>query len=131
MNKSEFLENKLLLNQIQNKTNESNKKYYKDVLDFLNMLFETEENSILKIKVKKISINENIIKTYNYIVKKHKLKKSLVNEELFDFDTEYDQDDVFKVSIIMSNNLLEKLNYKINVSTYNKKKYVSIKSIIN
>jgi hypothetical protein len=129
MNKSEFLENKLLLDQIQNKTNESNKKYYKDVLDFLNMLFETEENSILKIKVKKISINENIIKTYNYIVKKHKLKKSLVNEELFDFDTEYDQDDVFKVSIIMSNNLLEKLNYKINVGTYNKKKYVSIKSI--
>ncbi len=129
MFKSELIENKLMFDKIQDKINESNKKYYKDILDFLNMLFETEEKSILKIKVKKISLNENIIETYNYLIKKHKVKKASIDEKAFDFSIDYDKEDVFKVCTLMCNNLLEKLNYKINVGTYNKKKYITIKPI--
>lgn len=129
MSKTELIENKLLFDKIQDKINESNKKYYKDVLDFLNMLFETDEKSILKIKVKKISLNENIIETYNYILKKHKVKKASIDVNAFDFTIDYDKEDIFKICTIMCNNLLEKLKYKINVGTYNNKKYITIKSI--
>ncbi len=129
MNKSEIYENKKLMSELQNKINESNKKYYKDVLDFLNMLFDLEETSILKIKPKKIQFNENIIKTYNYIIKKHDLKKEMLDINAFDFNIEYEQEDVLKICLIICNNLLDKLKYKIEVGTWNNKKYLKIKSI--
>ncbi len=127
MNKSEINENKILMSELQNKINESNKKYYKDVLDFLNMLFDLEETSILKIKPKKIQFNENIIKTYNYIIKKHDIKKEMLDTNAFDFNIEYEQEDVLKICLIISNNLLDKLKYKIEVGTWNNKKYLKIK----
>lgn len=129
MSKSELIENKLMFDKIQNEINESNKKYYKDVLDFLNMLFETEEKSILKIKVKKISLNENIIETYNYIIKKHKVKKASIDVNAFDFSIDYDKEDVLKICTLMCNNLLEKLKFKMNIGIYNNKKYINIKPI--
>ncbi len=129
MNKSEIYENKKLMSELQNKINESNKKYYKDVLDFLNMLFDLEETSILKIKPKKIQFNENIIKTYNYIIKKHDLKKEMLEINAFDFNIEYEQEDVLKICLIICNNLLDKLKYKIEVGTWNNKKYLKIKSV--
>ncbi len=127
MNKSEINENKILMSELQNKIIESNKKYYKDVLDFLNMLFDLEETSILKIKPKKIQFNENIIKTYNYIIKKHDIKKEMLDTNAFDFNIEYEQEDVLKICLIISNNLLDKLKYKIEVGTWNNKKYLKIK----
>ncbi len=129
MNKSEIYENKKLMSELQNKINESNKKYYKDVLDFLNMLFDLEETSILKIKPKKIQFNENIIKTYNYIIKKHDIKKEMLDTNAFDFNIEYEQEDVLKICLIICNNLLDRLKYKIEVGTWNNKKYLKIKSI--
>jgi hypothetical protein len=129
MSKSEILETRLLLEQAQNKINEANKKYYKDVLDFLNMLFETDEKSILKIKIKKMSLNTNIIETYNYIIKKHKLKKNMLDVEAFDFSIDYEQEDVLKVCLTICNNLLEKINYKMIVKNYNNKKSIRIKTL--
>lgn len=128
MSKSEINENKKLLAELQNKINESNKKYYKDVLDFLNTLFDLEETSILKIKPKKIQFNENIIKIYNHIIKKHQIKKDFIDTKFFDFEIEYEQEDILKICLIMSNNLLEKLKYKLEICKYNNKKYFKIKT---
>lgn len=119
-------ENKILLDLINNKLQESSKKYYKDVLEFLNMLFDTEEKSILKIKMNKISLNEDILETYNYIVKKHELKKDLINTQEMNFELDYDKKDIVKMVLLISNNLLEKINYKMMMKKFNDKEYLKI-----
>ncbi len=126
MNNSDIIEAKQIKDLIQHKINEANKKYYKDVLDFMNMLFETEEESILKIKVKKMTLNEDIVETYNYIIDKHKLKKQTINTKELDFDAEYEIEDIIKISTLMTNNLLDKLDYKLTSYKYNNKRIFKI-----
>ena len=52
--------------QILDRTNyiliKQNKKYYRDVLDFLNLLFEDDAKNISKIQFKKINLFFKIIK---------------------------------------------------------------------
>ena len=127
MQNSVINETKLIIDKINEKILESNKKYYNDVLNFLNMIFLDESKSILKINCKKISFNKDIFEIYNYIIKKHKLNKDLINIDYFDFDTEYDHDDVIKIILQICNNLLEKLNYQMSSYTYNEKKIIKIK----
>jgi hypothetical protein len=126
MNNSDIIEAKQIKDLIQHKINEANKKYYKDVLDFMNMLFETEEESILKIKIKKMTLNEDIVETYNYIIDKYKLKKQTINTKELDFDAEYEIDDIIKISTFMTNNLLDKLNYKMTSYKYHDKRIFKI-----
>ena len=126
MNNSDIIEAKQIKDLIQHKINEANKKYYKDVLDFMNMLFETEEESILKIKIKKMTLNEDIVETYNYIIDKYKLKKQTINTKELDFDAEYEIEDIIKISTLMTNNLLDKLNYKLTSYKYNNKRIFKI-----
>ena len=49
-------ETKMLIENSLEKYNEKNKKYYNDVLDFLNLLFDEKNNQILKLKFKKITL---------------------------------------------------------------------------
>ena len=129
MQNSVINETKLIIDKINEKILESNKKYYNDVLNFLNMIFLDESKSILKINCKKISFNKDILEIYNYIIKKHKLNKDLIDIDYFDFETEYDHDDVIKIILQICNNSLEKLNYQMSSYTYNDKKIIKIKMI--
>ncbi len=126
---SVITETKLIIEKLNEKILESNKKYYSNVLDFLNMVFLDESKSILKVDCKKISFNKDILETYNYIVKKHKLNKDQVNIEYFNFDIEYDSEDIIKIIIQLSNNLLEKLNYQMYTYNYNNKRVIKIRMI--
>ena len=128
---SVITETKLIIEKLNEKILESNKKYYSNVLDFLNMVFLEESKSILKIDCKKISFNKDILETYNYIVKKHKINKDQINIEYFNFDIEYDSEDIIKIIIQISNNLLEKLNYQMYTYNYNNKRVIKIKMIKN
>ena len=129
MQNSVINETKLIIDKINEKILESNKKYYNDVLNFLNMIFLDESKSILKINCKKISFNKDILEIYNYIIKKHKLNKDLIDIDYFDFETEYDHDDVIKIILQICNNSLEKLNYQMTSYIYNGKKVIKIKML--
>ena len=96
---------------------EKNKKYYRDVLDFLNLLFEDNAKNINKIKFKKITLNNNIFIMYNEINKQYKLNKPEFNSADFDL-SEIDNTDEIKnifldIAYTFSNNLLEKINYQL------------------
>jgi hypothetical protein len=95
------------------KYNDINKDYYNDVLDFLNLIFKQNAKSILKIYIKKIVLHEDIMILYNDIVKKYKLNKDYVNIETFDVDDIIDINLIIKLMKLLTNNLLEKLNYKL------------------
>lgn len=130
-NISVITETKLIIEKLNEKILESNKKYYSNVLDFLNMVFLDESKSILKVDCKKISFNKDILETYNYILKKHKINKDQINIEYFNFDIEYDTEDIIKIIIQISNNLLEKLNYQMYTYNYNNKRVIKIRMIKN
>ena len=51
----------------------------------------------------------------------------MINIEYFDFETEYDHDDVIKIILQICNNILEKLNYQMSSYIYNGKKIIKIK----
>ena len=94
-----------------------NKKYYTDVIDFLNLLFEDNSENINNIKFKKITLNDNIFIMYNEIIKVYKLNKPIFDSDNFDL-SEIDDPNQIKIVFIniaytFSNNLLEKLNYKL------------------
>jgi hypothetical protein len=129
MQNSVINETKLIIDKINEKMLESNKKYYNDVLNFLNMIFLDESKSILKINCKKLSFNKDILEIYNYIIKKHKLNKDLIDIDYFDFETEYDHDDIIKIILQICNNLLEKLSYQMSSYIYNGKKIIKIKML--
>lgn len=130
MEKSVVTETKLIIEKLNEKMLETNKKLYSNVLDFLNMVFLEESKSILKINCKKISFNKDILETYNYIVKKHKLNKNLIDIDYFNFDIEYDSEDVIKIITQLSNNLLEKLNFQMyTYNNYMNKRVIKIKMI--
>lgn len=96
-----------------NKYNKLTEAYYEEVLQFLNLLFDEDAQSIKKLKLKKISINEIIFDMYNDIITKYKLNFKLFNKSLFTIEEmdEHDQDLVIKIVKIMGCNVLYKLNY--------------------
>ena len=96
---------------------EKNKKYYIDVLDFMNLLFEDNANNLSKIKFKKITLNERVFKLYNEIIKTYKLNKPEFDIDNFNYDEIEDLEEIKKIfrdiAFKISNNLLEKINYKL------------------
>jgi hypothetical protein len=100
---------------------DKNKKYYMDVLDFMNLLFEDKASILSKIKFKKITLNEKVFKLYNEIVITYKLDKPEFDVEKFNLEEIEDLEEIKKIfcdiAFKISNNLLEKINYKL------KKKY--------
>ncbi len=51
---------KKLIEESNKLLEQKNNKYYQDVLDFLNLIFEDDSKCIKKIKFKKITLNENV-----------------------------------------------------------------------
>jgi hypothetical protein len=116
-------ETKKIIEEFQNEFNKINNNYYLEVLDFLNLLFSQSErkDQILKIKISKISLSDEIFEFYNLLIDKYKLKISKFNNKNFNFDEIYSFQEILEISLIMSNKLLEKLNYKIIKLNYNDK----------
>ena len=100
---------------------DKNKKYYTDVLDFMNLIFEDNASILSKIKFIKITLNEKVFKLYNEIIKTYKLNKPEFDIDKFNLEEIEDLEEIKKIfcdiAYRISNNLLEKINYKL------KKKY--------
>jgi hypothetical protein len=100
---------------------DKNKKYYTDVLDFMNLIFEDNASILSKIKFQKITLNEKVFKLYNEIIKTYKLNKPKFDIDNFNLEEIEDLEEIKKIfcdiAYRISNNLLEKINYKL------KKKY--------
>jgi len=114
----------LIIESIRNKLEESNslyeeknKKYYRDVLDFLNFMFEDKADSITKLKFKKITLNDNVFELYNQIIKKYNLDIPEFESENFDISEMDDPVEIKElfcsIAIKLSNFLLERLKYKL------------------
>jgi hypothetical protein len=107
----------------------SNEKYYNDVLEWLNMTFNDNATSILKVQLKKITLNEDIFNKYNNIIKNYKLKKKLFDIDNFDFNGDYNYDAIAEIAKIMTKNIIEKLNYKLDMYKTGDTKKMRIKNI--
>ncbi len=111
-----------ILDESKKLIHNANKKYYNDVLDFMNLLFEDNAKILSKIKFKKITLNEKVFKLYNEIIKTYKLDKPEFDIENFNLEEIVDLEEIKKIfcdiAFKISNNLLEKINYKL------KKKYI-------
>lgn len=115
-------------NNLQESTNILNKaheKYYKDVLDFLNYLFDEKCKRITQFKMIKFDIDENLFILYNAIIKKYNLNVSEFIIENFNVD-DFDMTDPYNLKQIklliskLCNDLLSYLNFRIRL--YNGKK---------
>ena len=120
-----------ILQESNNILSNKNKKYYRDILDFLNLLFEDNAKNINKIKFKKITLNDNVFTMYNEINKIYKLNKPEFDSTSFDLTEIDDPNDIKNIFVdiayTFSNNLLEKLNYKLikkNNKEDNKTKFI-------
>lgn len=129
--KNKVLETHNLLEETAKLINEKNKKYYNDVLDFMNLLFEENVANLSKIKFKKITLNETIFKLYNEIIKEYKLNKPLFDIDNFNLEEIENADEMnkilFDIALKISNNILEKINYKLKTKydkEHNKKRII-------
>ena len=120
-----------LLEETNQLINEKNKKYYYDVIDFLGLLFDTKCKQLVKIKLNKITLNEDIFKFYNEIINHYKINKPLFDIEKFNLekiieDLEPDKTKILfqQIAIKLSNELLEKINYKIYINKTTNKLYL-------
>ena len=108
---------KNILEKSDNLFEEKNKKFYRDVVDFLNLMFEDNSKELTKIKFKKITLNENVFNLYNQIIIKYKLDKPEFISDNFDISNIEDPVEIKKIfcdlAIKLSNNILDKLNYKL------------------
>lgn len=106
-----------ILEETNRLVQEKNKKYYYDVLDFMNLLYSDNTSNLSKIKFKKITLNESVFELYNAIIKSYKLTKPEFDIDKFDIDEIEDLEEINKIvcdiAFKISNNLLEKLNYKL------------------
>ena len=105
-------ETKKIIEEFNNEINKNNEKYYQDILDFLNLLFNQNCNQILKISISKISLSDDIFEFYNKIIEKYKMKIRKFDNNKFNSNEIYSFHEIIEIALIMSNNLLEKINYK-------------------
>lgn len=104
-------------------------KYYDDVLEWMNAIYNDNSKSILKVQLKKITLDEDIFNKYNEIIKKYKLKKDLFDIQNFNYEDGYDYNLIVEIAKIMTKNLIEKLNYKLDVINNGKTKKLKIKNL--
>lgn len=129
--KNSIITTQKLLDEANKLLWDKNKKYYNDVLDFMNLLFEDNAKILSKIKFKKITLNEQVFELYNEIIKTYKLSKPEFVVENFNLNEIEDLEEIKKVvcdiAFKISNNLLEKINYKLKRKfdkTENKTKFI-------
>jgi len=115
--KNTVVETQKLLDEANKLLWDKNKKYYNDVLDFMNLLFDDNAKILSKIKFKKITLNEQVFELYNEIIKTYKLSKPEFVIENFNLNEIEDLEEMKKIvcdiAFKISNNLLEKINYKL------------------
>jgi hypothetical protein len=116
-------ETKKIIEEFNNEINKNNEKYYQDVLDFLNLLFNQNCNQILKISISKISLSDDIFEFYNKIIEKYKINIRKFDNDKFNSNEIYTFHEIIEIALIMSNNLLDKINYKIIKINNDKTKY--------
>jgi len=133
----EFIrETKTIIENANKVLYDHNKKYYRDVLDFLNLLFSTNSKSVLSIYVNKIAISKDILEIYNAIVEKHRLDVELFDIDLFFKEDPilnsdvYSRNDILSICQNLCNNLLQRINYKMEILYFNSKSTLKIKEII-
>lgn len=106
-----------LLEESNKLLQDKNKEYYNDVLDFMNLLFSDDAKILTRLKFNKITLNDNVFKLYNQIIKKYKLLKPVFDMDKFNFEEIENLDEIKKIfcdiAFKFSNNLLERLNYKL------------------
>jgi hypothetical protein len=110
--------NKIIINS--EKIIKQDNDYYNDVLTFLNLIFTTNSDSILKLKISKIALNPSILSYYNDLNELYNLKKNSFDIEKYDFNLNHEFDEILQIILILVNNVLEKLNYKLIKTTNNK-----------
>ena len=119
--KNTIIKTQNILEETNKLTQEKNKKYYEDVLDFMNLLFEENATNLSKIKFKKMTLNERVFELYNQVIKTYELNKPYFDTNNFNLDDIQDSErlkEIFcDIAFKISNNLLDKINYKL------KKKY--------
>ena len=132
----EFIrETKTIIESANKVLHEHNKKYYRDVLDFLNLLFSTNSKNILSISINQIAISQDILEVYNKIIEKYKLDIDLFNTELFMDENPllnsdlYSRNDILTICQNLCNNLLLKLDYKTDIVYFNSKPTLKIRQI--
>ena len=101
------------LNRIKVINENINKKYYSSVLKLFKKMFNTESNSLLKIKITLITVNIEIFKFYNKIINKFNLNKPLFDIDNFNIELLNTNENLISIVMILCNNLLEKINYKL------------------
>lgn len=142
INKKIYKKYKNTKNQINNETKhileksydeyyKSIENYYQDVLNWMNLLFSDDAKSILKIKIVRIVVNEDIFLIYNDIINKYKLNKNTFCMDNFNIEHDNNRDVIIEIIKTMTKNLLEKLNYKLEIKNYNNKKKLIIKNLSN
>ena len=94
----------------------NNENYYNDVLECLNLLYSSNSKTILRIKISKITMSEQMLKLYNKIITKYELNNSLFDIDNFDFDNLYDHSDIVFIAKTITNNLLKKINYILHIT---------------
>lgn len=118
------------INIIKSKIEE---EYYQDVLNFCNYMFISENDylalSLLSLRITCICFDAYTFEAYNYIVKKYGLDVDMVNTQLLLNNSLKDNNTKIQLSIIMANNLLKKIDYKIFQTNKKNKLCLYIKKI--
>lgn len=116
--------------------NKHNKKYYSEILDFLNLLFSSNSPSILTINISNMAISREIFEMYNDIIQKYEIDAQLFDIDMFfEFDPIsnpeiYSKNDIINICQKISNNLLFRLNYKAEIIYNESKPFLKFKAII-
>lgn len=105
--------------------------YYLEVLELLNLIFSDDAKSIMKLKLKKITLNEDIFDKYNSIIKKYKLKKDLFVKENFSINEIHDFNEIVLITKIITNNLLFKIGLKLDIKKFKETKKLKIVYVNN
>ncbi len=121
-----FETNKILLG-ICEKINKINDAYYKEIHIYINKLYNCNSKSLLKLKTTSICLTTETLINYNDIIKKYNLKKNLFDVDKFDVNEIYDFNCIIDIAVVITNNLLDKINYKMIKSNRNNKVKLFIK----
>ena len=129
MNNDYKNDTKILLEHSTLLFHKNNENYYNDVLQCLNLLYSSSSKTILRIKISKITMSEQMLKLYNKIITKYELNISVFDIDNFDFDNLYDHSDIVYIAKTITNNLLLKINYILQENIISGKKKYTIKML--
>ena len=129
MNNDYKNDTKILLEHSTLLFHKNNENYYNDVLQCLNLLYSSNSKTILRIKISKITMSEQMLKLYNKIITKYELNISVFDIDNFDFDNLYDHSDIVYIAKTITNNLLLKINYILQENIISGKKKYTIKML--